>query len=76
MCYSTKKTVCYRSYEIRRRKKQNRKKERKKEKKGNICKKKSCKDFEKKSGCLIFKHEIEAFRGVFLKENRGTNPLI
>ena len=47
--------------------KKGRKKERKKEKKGNICKKKSCKDFEKKSGCLIFEHEIEAFRGVFFE---------
>ena len=30
-----------------------------------VSKKKSCKNFEKKSGCLIFEHEIEAFRGVF-----------
>jgi len=37
--------------------------------------KKSWRNFEKKSGCLFFEYEIEAFRGIFWKENRGSNPL-
>ena len=41
--------------------------ERKKEKKETIAKKKVAKILKKKSGCLIFEHEIEAFRVVFLE---------
>ena len=33
-----------------------------------LCQKKNCKkNLKKKSGCLIFEHEIEAFRGVFFE---------
>ena len=52
----------------KRERKKERTRERKKERKKEIvAKKKSCKNFGKKSGCLIFEHEIEAFRGVFFE---------